>query len=62
MSNCYTTKELSEMLGISAGKLATERMKGKGIPFVKIGGAVRYRKKDVESYLENNLRRTVADK
>ena len=55
---CYTEKQVSEMIGISQIKLKTDRMKLQGIPFVKIGRCVRYRKEDVSAYLEANRQAT----
>ena len=52
---CYSEREVAALLGVSESKLRTDRMKLQGIPFVKIGGSVRYRRQDIDSYLEKNL-------
>lgn len=55
MGICYTGKQVSEILGIPEGTLQYHRFKKIGLPFVKVGGLVRYRKEDVDAYLEANL-------
>lgn len=59
---CYTAKQLSEMLGVTERKLAMDRFKLRGIPFVKLGRTVICRQCDVEVYLESNLCKTGTDK
>ena len=46
-----TTAEVSEMLNVS---VATVRrlQQGRHIPFIKVGGSVRFAKSDIVSYLE----------
>jgi excisionase family DNA binding protein len=47
------TKEVSEILGISAGTLAVWRCtKKQKLSFIKVGKSVRYRIKDVMNYIE----------
>ena len=46
-----TETELAKQLNISARTLQAQRLKGDGIPFVKIGRAVRYSAADVAAYL-----------
>lgn len=50
------TKEVSEYLGVSEKTLANARSTGIGAlpPYIKIGSAVRYRKSDLEKFLEDN--------
>lgn len=50
----YTEKELTEAGYGSRSKLATDRMRGQGIPFVYVGTAVRYRESDILKWLEAN--------
>jgi predicted DNA-binding transcriptional regulator AlpA len=45
---------VAEWLGTSEGRLANLRSLGLGPAFVKIGHAVRYRRSDIEAYLEAN--------
>lgn len=48
-----TRKEVSEYL-----KICITSVDNSGIPFVKIGRSVRYRKSDLDEYLEKNTRRS----
>lgn len=51
-----TQKEASEYLGTTVGTLNTWRHYGKDkIPFVRWGNRIRYRKKDIDQWIENNI-------
>ncbi len=45
-------QDLAQELGVSEGHLAQMRYLGTGPKFVKVGRAVRYRRADVEAYLD----------
>ena len=45
-----TTSDLAQRWQIHMGSLANDRSAGRGVPYVKIGGAVRYRLRDVEVF------------
>ena len=45
-----TTRDLAQRWQVHVGSLANDRSAGRGVPYVKIGGAVRYRLRDVESF------------
>ena len=45
-----TTVELSQRWQVPIGSLANQRSARVGPPFVKLGGLIRYRLSDVESY------------
>lgn len=47
-----TEEEVCKILRISGSKLRKDRSLGRGIPFIKMGGTIRYMYKDVESYIE----------
>ncbi len=52
--NLLTTKETAELLGLGKSTLEQDRLYGRlGLPFVRLGRSVRYRRSDVESYLQN---------
>ncbi len=51
-----TESELSEYLNISIRTLQSQRGRGDGIPYVKIGRSVRYQLDMVLKYLEQNTR------
>jgi excisionase family DNA binding protein len=45
-------QEVAEITGLSAETLAQWRSQKRGIPYLKIGRAVRYDPADVQAYLE----------
>lgn len=49
-----TEADLARQLQISEQGLRNNRHLGKGIPYIKLGRAVRYRLSDVERYLAEN--------
>lgn len=62
-SELLTSQEASGYLGVSSGTLANWRnLKRYDLPFIKIGkrGYVRYRKSDIDEFLEKNTERAVA--
>jgi predicted DNA-binding transcriptional regulator AlpA len=50
------TNEVSKILGLSCKSLANSRYKGCGlkIPYIKIGKLVRYKRSDIENYIEGH--------
>ena len=46
-----TIAELAKMLKISV--MSVRRLQGARIPFLKVGGSVRFLKRDILAYLEN---------
>lgn len=46
-----TGREAAEILKLSEQTLRIHRIKGGGVPFVKIGRNVRYRKSDIIDYV-----------
>ena len=53
----YSTKQLAEILGLQPKTISNARSSGVGItiPFLKLGGGiVRYKRSEVESYLDAN--------
>lgn len=44
--------EVEEILGVAACTLEQWRMRGKGVPFCKLGRSVRYRASDVHAFVE----------
>lgn len=52
-----TTKAAAAYLGVSTGTLANWRCSGSpAIPFIKIGRVVRYRKADLERFMQQSRR------
>jgi hypothetical protein len=54
-----TPDQIADFVQTTPAALAQDRYRGRGIPFVKIAGRVRYLRKDVLAYLEaNRMQRT----
>lgn len=58
-----TVKEASEYTGISVPKLARLRLEGRGCAYIRIGESrtkalIRYRRLDLDRWLEQNLIKT----
>ena len=51
-----TARETARLLRCSLRTLDRERADGLGCPFVKIGGRIRYRRADVEAFVEAHVR------
>jgi excisionase family DNA binding protein len=49
-----TTSEVAEFLKISTKKLERDRWMEQGLPFVRVGRAVRYRAEDIEAFIASN--------
>ncbi len=48
------TTETASILGIGKSTLDQDRLYGRlGLPFVRLGRSIRYRRSDVEAYLQN---------
>lgn len=54
-------KQLAERWGVSVRTLQATRVKGSGVPFVRIGRAVRYRLEDVLAYEQARLRTNTSE-
>lgn len=54
-----TPAQTAKFIQTSEGSLAQDRYRKRGIPFVKIGGRVRYLRQDILAYLDaNRMQRT----
>jgi Helix-turn-helix domain len=51
-----TAIETAKVLRCSLRTLDRERADGRGCPFVRIGGCVRYRRSDIEAFIAANVR------
>lgn len=54
MDELLTPEQLAEYLHASVNSLANDRYMGVGVPFVRVGRRIRYRRLDVVAYLEAN--------
>jgi hypothetical protein len=57
-----TEHDLAKRLQLSVKTIRNHRVSGLGVPFIKIGRAVRYRHEDVLTYENSNVRRSTSDK
>lgn len=55
-----TPNDLAERWGVSIGTLANHRYQGMGVPYLRIGGRVLYRLRDVEAFEDASVIRTAA--
>lgn len=49
-------KEVARIISMSTSFLQHDRQRGGGIPYVKIGARVRYRKSDIDTYIASKSR------
>lgn len=61
LEELLTEDELSEIIHRSPSSLQKDRVRGVGIPFIKIGRLVRYLPSVVEAELESRTRRSTSD-
>lgn len=54
MQNLIDEKSLAKILGKALQTLRNDRFKKTGVPYLKLGGSVRYRMDDVEDYIEKS--------
>lgn len=54
------TKEAADYVGLSKPTLERFRISGDGPTYVKLGGAVRYRKAELDTWLESRLTRSTS--
>ena len=51
LADLLTTDEAADLLELTAGTMKNYRLDKTGPPYVKIGGKVRYRRSDFESWI-----------
>ena len=56
MTKLLTALETARLLRCSLRTLDRERADGRGCPFIRIGGRIRYRLADIESYIAAHVR------
>jgi excisionase family DNA binding protein len=52
----WSSDTVAELLRLTRNTLEKWRVRGEGPPFVKLGGAVRYRRSDVLAWIEENTK------
>jgi hypothetical protein len=58
MTELMTQEEVAALFDVGVPVLANWRSAGKGPHFVKLGGRVKYRKVDVEEFINSNVRKS----
>lgn len=53
-----TERQFADEVGLQPQTLSKWRCEGRGPAFVKLGRAIRYRRADVERYIDSQLRNT----
>lgn len=51
-SELMDTKELAELLGLNEMTLYNWRREGKGPPYIRVGRRIRYKRADVDEWLQ----------
>lgn len=51
-----TTQGLAKLLSISVNSIYRGECGVRSLPYLKLGGSIRYRRRDVEKWLEDNTR------
>lgn len=59
MSQLMTVVEVAEYVRVSRQTVYRWRSVGEGPPWIKAGGAVRYRREDVDAWLESRTQQAV---
>jgi hypothetical protein len=62
LDELLTQGEYAKERKCSPRTLERERATGTGCPFIKIGGAIRYRRRDIHETNEKHLRRSTSEK
>ena len=60
-SDYMTPKEAAEYLRSSPSTLAKRRITGNSPPFTRIGSAIRYRRVDLDIWMNGNVRRSTSE-
>jgi excisionase family DNA binding protein len=56
-----TPREAAAYLALSVGRLAKMRLAGDSPRFAKIGASVRYRRDDLDAWLQSRMRKSTSD-
>ena len=55
-------EQAAQLMGKSVSTLQKDRVSGAGVPYVKLGRAVRYRLSDLKAHIARNIRRSTSDR
>ena len=62
ISPVLNAQEAAKYVGLSSSTLAKLRLRGGGVPFLKLGRRVAYRRQDLDSWLAGQLRQSTSDR
>lgn len=62
MSEFWDTEQAAQYLNLRKNTLEVWRTRGTGPRFCKLGGVVRYRRSDLDAYVEQNLVQSTSQK
>ena len=57
-----TEQQLAARHQVSVKKVQADRLRGAGVPFVRVGRLVRYRLSDIMAYEDAHLRRSTSER
>ncbi len=55
MDSLLTEAQVAEILQLKVRTIQSWRLAAKHLPFIKLGGAVRYRMEDIQQYLDDHV-------
>jgi excisionase family DNA binding protein len=61
MAELINTKQVAELLMAKANTVEIWRCRGEGPPFIKVGRSVRYRRSDVDAWLDKQTRQSTSE-
>lgn len=61
MEKLLDQRETAEILGLSPRSLEAWRVQGAKIPFLRVGGRIRYRESDIQAFLDANTATSTSD-
>jgi len=61
MTELLSQAEVAALLGITKETLANHRSAGRGPRYVKLVGRIKYRKTDVEAFIERSVRQSTTE-
>lgn len=54
-ANLLAPPQLAEQIGVTVQRLAVMRMEGTGPNFIRLGRSIRYRREDIDAWIEANI-------
>jgi len=51
LNNLLDERDLSQVLGRAVSSIQKDRLRGGGVPFIRVGRQIRYRRSDLDQWL-----------